>query len=420
MHKTFFPLFAISLLGVLASSFFQHGQYFSQMLSLLFGILPLCLYHISLSKKTELSSTEVDSVYYFGFLVTVITLISTALSIGIAQTALDLRWILFQFGLGLIATGYALFARLLLANKSASQVEINIVDSSRQLVESVSRVAGKFDEAGFHTAAFVEHIQERLDALQTGFSKKLEINENRFAESLSLSLEKFNTSVGLASNASLQKCAESIDFATQTFSKAISSVTVEVHRLQTEAEVISFAKAAERIDEFSLQMESSIGSITNNLSETSLTSAQSIAELGATSRKVNKLAIDIAAKLEKLQQLEVLTQAIIDVSDSLSRTAKAADGAHAAFDRLGKKSDAHIERMDAEFESRSVGVNLTRDQVNSHLLHPLKESSVMHLATTSSTRDSANLTAKAIPREAADTPEAKTASSSWRNWLGKS
>ena len=150
MHKSFLPLFLISLIGVLGSSFIDHeenSQY--QFIGLIAGVLPLLGYYFALAKKKLLSQSEIDSVYYFGFLVTVITLVSTAIAIGIATKLPKLNWILLQFGLGLIATGIALFARLMLMTKSTSEVELDVVESSKLLVAAVTNVSVEFDNASY-------------------------------------------------------------------------------------------------------------------------------------------------------------------------------------------------------------------------------------------------------------------------------
>jgi drug/metabolite transporter (DMT)-like permease len=134
MHKSFLPLFLVSLVGVLGSSFIDHENSQYQVIGLIAGVLPLLGYYYALARKKLLSPSEIDSVYYFGFLVTVITLVSTAVAIGIATKLPELKWILLQFGLGLIATGIALFARLMLMTKSTSEVELDVVESSKLLV----------------------------------------------------------------------------------------------------------------------------------------------------------------------------------------------------------------------------------------------------------------------------------------------
>ena len=163
MHKSFLPLFLISLIGVLGSSFIDHENSQYQFIGLMAGVLPLLGYYYALARKKLLSPSEIDSVYYFGFLVTVITLVSTAIAIGIATKLPEIKWILLQFGLGLVATGIALFARLMLMTKSTSEVELDVVESSKLLFAAVTNVSAEFDNASYLVKSFVDQFQIRMN-----------------------------------------------------------------------------------------------------------------------------------------------------------------------------------------------------------------------------------------------------------------
>ena len=76
-------------------------------------MLPLAAYHLLYLRRhaaNGLSSAEVDSVYYFGFLITVATLATTAFDISRHPDADTFP--LHQFAVGLLATGYAVIARM--------------------------------------------------------------------------------------------------------------------------------------------------------------------------------------------------------------------------------------------------------------------------------------------------------------------
>lgn len=329
-----------------------HDQTTYQWLGLAAGLLPLSFYHYTLSKSNILSPAEVDSVYYFGFLVTVITLVSTAISIGLASKLPAIQWILLQFGLGLVATGYALFARLQLMAKSSAQVEMDVVESTRRLVESVTQVSGEFDRAGYQATAFVEKLHERLEVL-------IKDGEVRFEESLKKSLITYTETIEETAQRALGSCEESIDRATNKFSDAISKVIEEIKRVQSEAETISFAVAAERMAHFTNELEASLQNITAKTLEASTASAEGISELATTTRKVQKLAIDIAAKLEKLENTQQLVETILNTAESLSLFNDAASTATNSMNKLGSMS------------------NEASKQIDNKVIEPLSESSVV-------------------------------------------
>lgn len=96
----------------------------------LFALLPLVAYHFYLAgwlaflfQPREIpGDAEIDSVYYIGFLITVMELAASAV-ILFRDPAAGAQPILIRFSVGLIATGYAVVARLHLQSKfPASEV----------------------------------------------------------------------------------------------------------------------------------------------------------------------------------------------------------------------------------------------------------------------------------------------------------
>jgi hypothetical protein len=341
MHKSFLPLFFVSLMGVLGTSFLPHDQGFYQWAGLISGVTPLALYHFLLSREKLLSPAEIDSIYYFGFLVTVITLVTTAISIALDTKKLDIQWILLQFGLGLVATGYALFARLLLMSQASSEVEMDVVEASQKLVVSVTEVSDKFNQAGFEAAAFVDLFKETVNEI-------INTGQKRFEDSLKQSLNTYTKTIEESSQKALLNCGETITVATDTFGTAISKVMEEMGRIQTEAQAISFAAAAERMEFFSEQIESSLQSITDKTQEASSASAAGISELASTTRKVQKLAIDIAAKLEKLEQLQQLLDTILSMSEAMSIFNESATQTSTSLHKLTAVSNEANRKLDSE------------------------------------------------------------------------
>lgn len=340
MHKSFFPLFIISLIGVLATSRLQYYEGVLQWAGLAAGIAPLITYHAILLRKRLLSPTEVDSIYYFGFLVTVITLVSTAISIGSSENAIQLRWVLYQFGLGLVATGYALFARLHLLAKSTSTADTDIVDATERLAKSVEKVAGDFDKAGFQVAAFVEQTERRLAEFDQRAQSKFTAAEAKFEQRLNEASTHFNEILAKSAAQSLERSSTVIEQATGRFSEAISAVMDEVGRVQTEAEAISFERASERIAQFSEEMEQSVASIAGKVSEAAGSSADAISELTSASRKTMKLATDISSRLESLSRIESLVEAIGKTSEALSGISRTAEETDASLSSLATKVGA--------------------------------------------------------------------------------
>lgn len=111
------------------------------------GIAPLAYYHLLYLRpkaKTGLSQSAIDSVYYFGFLVTVGALGISAVSMAGDSNAHNMPTILLQFGIGLLATGYAVIARMHLTSISVGTDQLSSEEilnayilKSKQLVDNV-------------------------------------------------------------------------------------------------------------------------------------------------------------------------------------------------------------------------------------------------------------------------------------------
>lgn len=176
MNEQYFPsmmkLLGMSFAIFVASLVLDISPYFSA-----FGIGPLVYYHrwvLAPLAKSGLSSTGIDSVYYFGFLITVLALGVTALHIGMSAEQTNITTIVVHFGVGLIATGYAVFARMQLNSLTPAsgvfteeQIMDRYVQRSAQLIEHIETSTSKLStfatEIIARTAASAETIQQTAE-----------------------------------------------------------------------------------------------------------------------------------------------------------------------------------------------------------------------------------------------------------------
>lgn len=150
--RTLFYCILVSVLVLAASAFFRLAPW----VGLLGGILPLVYYHIvylTPQASKGLTSTAIDSVYYFGFLVTVSALGISAISIAVRGAETNLTTVIYQFGVGLFATGYAVVARMHLTSVSALVDEASpealmdrYVKRSVELVTNVEMASSQLTE----------------------------------------------------------------------------------------------------------------------------------------------------------------------------------------------------------------------------------------------------------------------------------
>lgn len=118
------------------------------------AVVPLIIYHIVFLRrkaKEGLSQHAIDSVYYFGFLITIFALGLSAVALASRGVEGNLTQIAAQFGCGLLATGYAVFARVdltavsaLADGKSYEETMLAITTRSRELSTNVELASEKF------------------------------------------------------------------------------------------------------------------------------------------------------------------------------------------------------------------------------------------------------------------------------------
>lgn len=188
----------VALLASVSSLFYASWTGARPMVIFACGMIPLVFYHFRLwvesRKKSSagvhvpLTTTTIDSIYYFGFIITIATLASAVLQVslrGVNQNYMD---VVSQFGLGLVATGYAVFARmqLLSANEALGFIpEKELVDeyfhSVKSLAESIKLSA---DEFASYTRLLAEQQTQLLAEFRTQTHQSMIASTNAFSEKL--------------------------------------------------------------------------------------------------------------------------------------------------------------------------------------------------------------------------------------------
>lgn len=119
------------------------------------ALAPLVWYHLAFLRPRAadgLSQPAIDSVYYYGFLVTIGALGATAFGLSLNGIGEDFSSVAVQFGLGLLATGYAVFARVQLtaSAKMLDEDELRTlmgqqIARSRELLANVELASASFE-----------------------------------------------------------------------------------------------------------------------------------------------------------------------------------------------------------------------------------------------------------------------------------
>lgn len=135
------------------------------------GVAPLIWYHLAYlapRARTGLSQAAIDSVYYFGFLVTIAALGVSALSLALGHGKESMDTIAYQFGLGLLATGYAVFARMHLTSistwldeQSPEVVLDRYLSRTQELVTNVEMASVQFATLSSNLMSKTEEVTRR-------------------------------------------------------------------------------------------------------------------------------------------------------------------------------------------------------------------------------------------------------------------
>lgn len=300
-------------------------------------MLPLVLYHLAYLRpraKEGLSQAAIDSVYYFGFLITIGALAASAIKLSTsAQQAENLTEIGFQFGLGLLATGYAVFARMHLGGAgthsslgSTESAMGKIVENSWMLATNIQLASERFEE---YANARTQALQQLEDA-----------GRSRIETTITQATNAFHEAINETSRAALSNLKDvhellannTLRIEQARFTRALSATTkgLENAALQTEELVRTTARlttasgfAVPTIEDFTAKLNAC---------------TQSIARLGSDNgtidEAVNRLqdaALEIAACTEalrpavgELRQISQITEELQPGFKGLKSTAKKA------------------------------------------------------------------------------------------------
>lgn len=367
--------------GVFISLFAEgNWQWIWQVLGFFFVLSPILWYWLKLARKQDkgdgLSDTEIDSVYYLGFLITIITLAVTILYIGLDDGILKhTHKIISQFGCGLLATGLALFARLHLLSKEGVVKRLDPEQKTQMLAWKIVELTGQFDGLGKkigNLAANGESLIKTFDVAETQFHQRLDKAAKLFEQSTQAIVERsearerllaqagveFNEKLAQLSRESLDKTAAAIAASTEKFGAGIDRLLAETDRLQTETQALSFKQAALRLEEYSKTMETSLGAINAAVNKASQESAEAINKLTATAWETQAMAVEIGSNINSLKSLDMMVAQIGKAADSAQiiaatapqsgdRLAALADRAQAASEEINASLKATLALLDA-------------------------------------------------------------------------
>jgi hypothetical protein len=347
---------------VLAAAARAYGIGLQPWVPLVLAVLPLVYYHVLYLRplaKAGLSQAAIDSVYYFGFLVTVAALGVSAVSVAVAPAAVNVETIVFQFGVGLFATGYAIVARMHLGSISAiegSSPEVimdRYVKRSLALVDNVETAAVRWSQFSEVMTAQTMSISETArTSAEKAMLEVARIFENEMKSTLALGREGLSEIRSLVSDisfaserkalqqtikATLEACTE-LNKALQDFAErsregaqVAQGTTVSAANLNTALAALhanvtelggkngAFAEAVTGLNLASAAIQAETAAVEHTLQKMH-DIAEATAEAGASFKSMRSVAKKAA---EQINALAIASESLADATTMIQATADA-------------------------------------------------------------------------------------------------
>jgi len=336
----------------------------------MFGaMLPLIYYHVVFlwlkRRDTPADGAAVDSVYYYGFLVTVAALAVSALDVAFDRAQND--DVLFNFGLGLGATGYAVLARMHLMSRTlvdsdsaASEVMNSYIAKTGNLVSDVETAAGRFktfsenllnDSTTAHSAA-VTRMQEAIVGSTQTFEREI-ARSFAAAQAATRELREAVTDPVFATErAAFAKSLSQGTRAAKTLDTALSSIATNAQasgeayvKSKTALDAVTGALTSLSV---SLQgLVGSEGSLPNtwkNLEEAAAATSRAVTRTATSLASLNALAEQLNSTGGTIGQMrafaDATTKHLADVVAASQQLDKAVSRFNEAGEAIGKLAEA--------------------------------------------------------------------------------
>lgn len=336
------------------------------LLTMLLGVAPLVWYHLFyLAKRARLGlgQTAIDSVYYFGFLITIAALGLSAITLAYGAGAASLTHVAFQFGLGLLATGYAVIARMHLTSistyvddASPENVLDRYVHRSRELVTNVELASTQFVEL---SNSLMLKSQEVANTARTSTEKVMLEVARAFDQELRGALASARAGLtevrSLASEAAFAQERETL---ARSLRETIASTTAANEALQdlasrakasasaTEGGAIASAALTKTLDSFRSNIEriggdgGSMVASAESLAKAQAVLSEGVESLSASVRELGEVSIGVGGVSTTFRSIKSLTQKAHEQLDALITSTSKLDQSTAHLERSANAMDA--------------------------------------------------------------------------------
>ena len=289
----------ISLLGLTVLLLTQLKDSDPYLKVALFGSLPLTVYFVILLLcRKSLTKLNIDSIYYFGFLVTIISLALSAAKFDLGNNVDgSLNVIIDQFSVGLIATGLALVYRLILQTMAEGKEDlVDNINTQTIAIQKFREEVGKmFYEFENASKSLTNFANTSLDVVNTSYK----ISEEQLQKLHSESLNILSKSIGDAVGQTFEGIKESSTMANKSivdFSRNLTSISESANFTKFPALMNNVSSSFQALQ---MTLQASIPSIQHSTNEIN-THQKSLANTIALSNEAANITLDFATNLSKI------------------------------------------------------------------------------------------------------------------------
>lgn len=370
----------MAVCGVVSVALLSLGLFMGQQawLAMAGGVVPMIYYHVGYlwprAKKGGLSQAAIDSVYYYGFLVTIAALSLSALVIGRDGAAGQVTTVVYQFGAGLLATAYAVVARMhlssvatILDSTSPEAILDRYMKRSLELVDNADIANAKMQQ---YVALIIQRTAEFDTAARSRTERVMMETAGVFAREFKATLDEARAGLAdvraTATDLSMQTARQGLGHNLDALQTAIQRLTnhfdeLSTHSRQTAQGAKDATRSSDELDATLSRLNQSIEALAG--------------EQGSLSRSVHTLTSGSVALAEG-------TSAMSEGVTTLKTAAHEIQAAAPAFQSLSKISKkvhqqlATVDEVVAKLEESLRHLGVAGEHVGrlGHGMHELAES----------------------------------------------
>lgn len=289
--------------------------------------VPLIWYHLAYlwrKKAYMVGEAAVDSIYYYGFLLTIGALAFSTLEVAfvaLRQNVLPVEPLLAKFGIGLFATAYAVLARLHLQSQVAVTDESQ--DGSMAAAARAHALVNELELAVISVRGFAETVQAEAHKVHSRALSDVQ-------EHISNATKKFEDSIG----------------------GAFSIARTGIGDLQDALKELSFVEEREEVravlgetSKTTRSLNRALATWEENASTTSSRLKELAEQLGAVRQVTGELQLSLQPMVSGPSSLPVVIASSIDAAQAASTTAAAIGSSAVQLKILIAEAGGGIEKM---------------------------------------------------------------------------